>query len=344
MACTCTVCAVAGCLSTAPPEVDEDRHVFAESTLGVRIDNHSDTDHDVERNARESLGFWEEHSREYVDFGVEFEVVDDEPDIVIRYADDPSGCEDVEGYSERVLGCAPLIRPGRNVRRPVTAHVVAGHRPFGKIRVTTKHELGHIFGLDHDDEPAWIMSNRPADRIPLYDERIAIWERVNEAQVRGTQGTQLFDDGVRRWQAEFYQQAETAFLDAHSAYGEMRELFADVQDRTHHFDGHSRVETVNLSRLRDLLSGLYRRASAAEWFARHMAEACRGVLAGEDAVVETALSETNARIREYNDVGPTQIREVAIALGLVRGFDREDEVLEDPEEERLDADEEFKAS
>ena len=338
-ACACTVCAAAGCLSATPPEADETRHVFAESTLTVRIENRSDTDHDVERNARESLEFWEEHSREYVDF----EVVEEDPDIVIRYADDPSGCEDVEGYSERVLGCAPLIRPGRSVRRPVTAHVVAGHRPFGKIRITTKHELGHIFGLGHDDEPAWIMSNRPADRIPLYDERVTIWERVNEAQAQGTAGAELFSDGVQQWQAGSYQQAEPVFLDSHSAYREMRELFADVHERTQQFDGHPRVETVNLPRLRDLLNRLSRRASAAEWFAWHMAEASRGVLADDDTVVETALSETNSRIREYNDIGPTQIRDVAIALGLVRGFDRDDEVLEETTEERLDENSAFEA-
>lgn len=334
-ACASTLAATAGCLSSGvTPAADETRHPFADSTLSIRIDNDSDTDHDTDRIAQEALDFWEEHSHEYVDFAVEFTVVDDdEPDIVIVFADDPSGCASVEGYSERVLGCAPLIRPGRQVRRPVTAHVVAGNRPTGKIRVTTKHELGHIFGLDHDDEPRWIMSQHPEDRIPLYDERVEIWETVTEAQQRGQGAGHLFNEGVQAWQRERFEQAENHFLDAHSEYGEMRSLFAAVQERTTVFDGHPRVETVNLSRLRTLLSALYRRASAAEWFTWHMAEACRGALAGDRAAVTAALTGANDWIREYNDTETTEMREVAIALGLVRGFDRDDDVLDSEADE-----------
>jgi len=337
--CACCLSAVAGCLSTEPaPTADEgDRHMFAEATIGVRIDVDSETDHDLDRNAREALAWWEEHSREYVDFGVSFELVDSDPDIVIAYADDPRGCENVEGYSERVLGCAPLIRPGRRARRPVTARVVAGHRPFGKIRVTTKHELGHIFGLGHDDEPAWIMSSRPEDRIPLYDVRIAIWEALNEAQTSGNAATSSFNDGVGAWREGDFERADGRFLASHEAYGEMRDLLVRIQEQAGEFDGHERVETVNLPRLRELLSQLYRRTSASEWFAWHMAEAARAALEADDAGVETALAAANERIREYNEVGPTEMRDVAIALGLVRGFDRDDEVLEPEEDELADS-------
>ena len=336
-ACTCTATAVAGCLSTSiAPEANGDRHPFADAVLTVRVDDDSDSDHDTVTIARDALAFWERYSQEYVGFGVEFDVVDDEePDIVIAFADDPSGCENVEGYSERVLGCAPLIRPGRSVRRPVVAHVVAGGRPTGKIRVTTKHELGHIFGLDHDDEPRWIMSNRPEDRIPLYDERVALWETVNDAQERGQQGASRFNDGVAEWEQQRYELAETRFLESHEVYSEMRALFGEVQERTAVFDGHPRVETVNLPLLRDLLGRLYRKASAAEWFTWFLVDACRAADAGDRPGVEAALRGANDWIREYNEMGGTEMRDVAIALGLVRGFYRDDDVL-DPEEEEFD--------
>lgn len=331
-----TLSAVAGCLSTGTaPEADENRHAFADSTLSVRIDSRSETNHDVEQIAHEALAFWEEHSRKYVDFGVEFDVVAnvDEPDIVIAFADDPSGCEAVEGYSDRVLGCAPLIRPGRRVRRPVTAHVVAGHRPTGKIRITTKHELGHIFGLDHDDEPRWIMSNRPADRIPLYETRIEIWETVLEAWERGRDGNEQFNEGSRAWRNGEYETGDDRFSAAHQSYGEMRELLATAQERTAEFEGHERVETVNLSRLRALLDRLSRRASAAEWFSFHMGAAARHALAGDGPAVDESLAEANDWIREYNDIGRTELRDISIALGLVRGFDRTETVVEGEGEE-----------
>lgn len=327
-----------GCLSAEiVPGSDDDgsRHPFADTTQTVRIDNDSITDHDVESNARESLEFWEEHAEEYVGFGIEFEIVDhDDPDVIIAYADDPSGCEAVEEYSERVLGCAPLIRPGGQPRRPITARVVAGDRPFGKIRITTKHEIGHVLGLGHDDEPRWIMSDRPEDRIPLYDVRIDIWETVIGAQERGASGSREFNQGVAAWQERAYERAEGHFADAHAAYGGMRDMIAYAGDRTAEFDGHPRVETVNLTLLRQRLNQLYRRTTAAEWFSWHMADACRGALAGDRTAIDRSLERANEHVREYNEVGPIEIRDVAIALGLVRGFDRDDPVL-DPEEDEL---------
>lgn len=348
-ACSCGLAAAAGCLSPGTAPQAEDRHPLADSTLSVRVDDDSETPHDVEQIANESLAFWEEHSQEYVGFDVAFERGADEPDLVIAYGDDPTACADLENYSERVLGCAPLIRPGNRVRRPVTAHVVAGHRPTGKIRVTTKHELGHIFGLDHDDEPLWIMSNRPADRIPLYEVRIEIYETVVAARDHGGDANRQFNDGTEAWRDDAYQTSEERFRSAHDAYGEMRASIATAQERATEFDGHERVETVNRARLRELLGRLYRRASAAEWFAFHMAEASQGARDGDRATVESALAEANDWIREYNAVEhgstspdsqarqdaveTTEVRDIAIALGLVRGFDRDEPVLDEEEEE-----------
>ncbi len=153
--CTATgagcLCALAGCTALDHPTATE--HPFAGSTACVRIENRGETDRDVEANAREALEFSSAEHSQYLEFSIDFSVVEDTPDIVIAYVDTPESCSDVENYSERVLGCAPLIRPGNRISRPATAYVVAADRPYGSVRTTTKHELGHILGLDHDDEP-----------------------------------------------------------------------------------------------------------------------------------------------------------------------------------------------
>lgn len=325
--CTATL---GGC-SAAEEVLSEDgtdQHPLAKGTQAVSVENHSDTDHDVERNAREALSFWEDHSQEYVGFAVEFTLTESEPDVVIQYADSPEGCERVEGYSERVMGCAPLIRTSHTIERPTTARVVAGARPFGEIRTTAKHEIGHMLGLGHDDEPRRIMSNRPEDRIPLYDVRVDIWETVNAAQEHGQEATSRFKQGSTAWDQEDYEQAETGFDRANSAYTEMHSLLTDAHDRTDVFEGHEQVETVDLQGIRDHLDRLREQASIAQTLTEEMATASSAAANGEMETATDSLESANDHITEFNNVESPEMRDVAVALGLVRGLDRDDDVVE----------------
>jgi|GEM_PF-296465 len=324
----------AGCLGLFPPS--DDSHPLADTTTTVRIDAASDSPHDLHRNARESLEFWEEHSQQYVDFSVEFEIVDhDDPDMIIAYADSPAGCENVENFSERVLGCAPLVRSGRGVSRPIVGRVVAARRPFGKIRVTTKHEIGHILGLDHDADPRHIMSNRPEDRIPEYGVRIEIWETVQEVHSRSVQTTGLLNHGIDAFSRGEYIAARSAFDAANTDFGELRELIEGAIEQTTVFDGHPRVETVALEGLRDLLDQVHRRMTVAEELTAALATAATAADEGDERTRDDALTTARDRIAEFNEIGPVQLRQIAIALGLVRGFDNEDPVI-DLDEDDLD--------
>ncbi len=336
--CACAGCTplLAGCATGRGPAETEPRHPFADETVSVRIDNRSETDHDVERNAREALEYWEEHAEQYVDFGIEFEVVEDDPRMTIAYTDTPEPCRNVEGYSERVLGCAPLITPGRRVPDGLTAHVVAANRPFGKIRITTKHEIGHVLGLYHDAEPREIMSNRPEDRIPLYETRIGIWERVLVAQERSNDGTRLFDLGVESWNGGRYEAAESTFGAANDEFAGARELVRTAIEETAAFVDHPRVETVALENLRAGLDRLDDRTAAAERFTAAMVDASSAADVGDGDRANERLSVANEDLRTFNDIGAVELRTIAVALGLVRGFDREEPVV-DVDEGALEA-------
>ena len=331
--CACAGCTslLAGCTAAdvpSPDSVDDPRHPFADRTVTVRIDNRSDTDHDIETNARESLDYWGDHAETYAGFDVGFDVVDNDPDLTIAYVDTPDPCRNVQGFSELVLGCAPILTPRHRVPEEVTAYVVAAARPFGKIRITTKHEIGHVLGLYHDDEPREIMSNRPEDRIPLYATRIDIWEGVIEANARSNDGTRLFSLGVDTWNERRYDAAEAAFRAGNEEFQSAAALVAAVFDRTAEFDGHPRVETVALADLRGHLGRLHDRIRAAEGFTRHMTEASAAVAASDRQRGNEELAAANDYVREFDETGRVELRDVAVALGLVRGFDRDEPVVD----------------
>lgn len=318
--------ALAGCTSLDP---GEGGHPFDGKTIGVRIDDASTTEHDLETISREALSFWETHSQEYAGFAVDFELgVDTDADLVLAFADDPSGCEGVEGFSELVLGCAPVLGPGTRVPSPVVARVVAAVRPPGKIRITTKHEIGHVLGLGHDDEPLEIMSNQPADRIPLYGVRIDIWEAVLEVNERSGEAIRLLTHAVDRWNHRQYDAAEAAFDAVHSDFETIRSTFDMASDLTTVLEADARVETVDLETLRALLDRLESRREQISEFAASMADASAAMAAGETVTADEHRVIAQESLDAYRAVGEIPLRDIAIALGLVRGFERDEPVID----------------
>lgn len=337
--CLGTATVLAGCPTAGVPGLGEPRHPFAGRTVAVRVTNQSDTDHDVEANARESMAFWADNAPVYAGFEVDFELVrsGDDPNLTVAYVDSPDPhCRGVEGFSERVLGCAPVLAPDKRVPEDLTAWVVAAARPYGKIRTTTKHEIGHVLGLYHDDEPRGIMSNRPEDRIPMYATRIEIWETVLAASERSGDGSRLHGLGVTSWRDADYEAAEPAFAAAADEFAAARGLVDTATERTAEFEGHDLDETLALADLRGHLAKLRSRAVAAEGYAAGMAGASTAAAAGDNELANERVAEANRHVREYNDIDPVELRDVAIALGLVRGFDREEKVVELDEDEELD--------
>jgi hypothetical protein len=313
---------VAGCLGFSAPG---DEHPLAGRTQTVRVQTRSDSLHDLDEIAATALSFWEANSETYAGFAVDFEIVEDEqPDLIIAYRDSPAGCENVPNYSDRVLGCAPVLQAGYAVPRPITGRVVAAARPPGAIRTTTQHELGHMLGLGHDDEPASVMSNRPEDRIPEYARRIDIWETVRAVYERAGTITPVLNHGI-----ELYNRGEdeAAALALAGAATDLRALVDRVDSASTEVDAleaNVDVETVAFGDLRDLFARLRSRLVAAEGLATALAASARAQSEERQSQLETAIE----RLAEFNGTAPIQLRDVAVALGLVRGFEEEAPIIE----------------
>jgi hypothetical protein len=321
----------AGCVVTTRFDDDDPdpTHPLADTLTAVRVDNQSTTDHDVERNAWEALTFWEANSPRFVDFDFSFELVDSDPDVVIEYADTPEGCRSVEAYSELVMGCAPLIRAENSVPDTVPITVVAGDRPYGEVRITTQHEIGHTLGLGHDDDPSHVMSNRPEDRIPLYQTRVAIWEQVVAAQGESNDAINQFDSGTDAWDNHDYGAANTAFDRSQDLFEEGHRLIEAAKQRTAVFERDEPMETVDLDALRDRIGRIETRLALAAAFAEKMYKATSAAADDNRRRANSHLRGANDDIRSFNEIDPPPIREIAVALGLIRGVDRDGTVVED---------------
>lgn len=336
--CACGSVALAGCL-VGPLEDVDDTHPFANAHLEVSVANQSQTGHDLTQVTEDAMAYWEDNSPTFAGFEVNFSMSEmTDPDIIVTFVDDPEPCSDVPGWSERVLGCAPLLRPGDRVQEPVTAYVVAARRPVGKVRITTKHEFGHLLGLYHTDEPLEIMSNLPEHRIPLYAERIEIWERTLDGNSMAESANVLLRHAISNWNDENYTAASTAFDEAHHHYLAARDHFAGAREDIEMFDGHPQVETVDLPRLRSILDTLIERMETIATIASLQGEAAGFVADDEYELASDRLDTAESLHDALAQMPRPALRDVAVALGLVTGFDLEDPAAPVEDEPDIEAD------
>jgi hypothetical protein len=282
--------ALAGC-SGVQSEVDEradavlgpEEHPFAGATT-IAVTDRSGSDHDVSALAATAAAYWNEHATEYAGFDVSFSIGDGSPDIELVFLDrraELEGCQ--EHASAEVLGCSPLLRAEHRPERPVTVEVVAGGRPYGDVRITTKHELGHALGLGHDDDPAHIMSDSIEDRLPAYERRVDVLDTFGNAWAGRNEGAREYEVAVERWNDDRFAESVSAFEASAERYREAGASVATAGELAAAFEGMERPETVDHASLRESLR------SAGEWV--------------EIAAERSTLMADAASVRADGDVG-----------------------------------------
>lgn len=312
--------AFAGCSAVDPLEGRRrsSGHPLAGTTTVAVVDR-SDGDHDLEALTGEALRFWEDNTERYVGFEVEFRVVEADPDVEVEFLNGRRELDRCREYgSDSVLGCAPLLREGHRPDRPVTAEVVATGRPYGEVRVTTQHELGHLLGLGHDDEPAYVMSTRIEDRLPEYRRRIEVLETFEAALETRKDGTLAYNEGIEFWNDRAYEAAAERFERARERYRSVREHVAAAEEAAEAFEGMNRPETVDRERLAAYLEAVRTVAELSADVAENMRAAADAAVEGDDDRVRDrreAAAETLTDLRSVDAPTPS---DVAGALGLIR--------------------------
>lgn len=114
----------------------------------------------VERAVR----YWQNEGATHATWEPEFVVREGarDPDIVVRFVEGVPGCGRDTG--DDIVGCASVLEPDDDPTAPEVVVVHGNLSEYGTY-ATIRHELGHVLGLTHVDEPASVMSSRPSARL-----------------------------------------------------------------------------------------------------------------------------------------------------------------------------------
>lgn len=288
-------------------------------TTTISVVDRSDGSHDVHAIAQEAAGYWNEHAGVYTDVDVTFVLDHESPDIELVFLADRTGLEGCQEHASReILGCAPLLRPGHRPERPITVEVVAAGQPYGDVRTTAKHELGHTLGLDHDDEPAYIMSNDVRDRLPEYHRRLEILDTVENAWNGRNAATREYNRGIDRWNDGEYTVAADTFDAAAERYRVASASVDTAMELETGFDGMNRPETVDREALREGLERAHEWIDLAVERSKQMAESAGARDDGDVSTARVRRQEAERAFEQLKEVAFPAPVDIARTLGLVR--------------------------
>lgn len=145
------------------------------STVTVAVEQTGDSH--LETATKQAVAYWNSSGQQYLPVKVRVRYVRGAPaDVIVNGTRAQLPCNGAT--SGPVVGCAhprPLMTAGSE---NATVDIRLGG-PAAALRPTVKHELGHILGLSHDDEPARLMGN---DGV-LTKQQLAEIEVLSEHQI-----------------------------------------------------------------------------------------------------------------------------------------------------------------
>lgn len=307
----------AGSEPTATPADEDDSgtpmpedHPFADRTAVVTIER-VEADHErLERLLREAIDFWNQHSDEYLQYSTTlvYRPEAEDPDIVVeeRSAIEECGLHDDGEFA----GCATLLQPGDDDILPADVDLVPAPSDWLYRRVI-KHELGHVLGLTHDDEPVEIMHESVEHRYPEHDDRMEILELRDEWVQAFNAAIEALTDGFDAADDDDFETAGTAFATANSHY----DVAADrIETATGIAAELSRFEPADREALLDMLD--HERS-----FAASMQSALDLLEAGSEEIAdgEDGYETYNEGVDAYNEtieISLPRPDEYVDALGL----------------------------
>lgn len=137
-------------------------------TVTVGITYIASGDRNITPLVQDSIDYWMAHDDQYGDYTTDWEVVPnaDNPDVVVLFVENIVKCGFGPNH-EYYIGCTDLLGTDRSANTPVQVEIAAGYNDESTTN-TIKHEFGHLYGLEHGEEPMPLMS-ATGDAVPLNE-------------------------------------------------------------------------------------------------------------------------------------------------------------------------------
>lgn len=130
-----------------------------QSTVTIGVTDETGGDRDYRPFVDETLAYWVAHDEEYGDYATDFEFRPNasNPDVEIRIVESILQCGVHTPIDGRFTGCASLL-DGDAVAKHTEVVEISYDQSDESIVTTMKHEFGHLYGIEHGEEPMPLMN------------------------------------------------------------------------------------------------------------------------------------------------------------------------------------------
>jgi len=309
----CVAGGLCGCTSLdSLPGTGSGAHPFADRTVTVQLQAVRGDVARLEGLLRDALAFWNAGDRQaFLPYTTTLAYAPDAgaPDVLVSEVASIDSCG-VHGGD--ITGCAPVLRPGERDRLPATLRLTP--QPPGEdwhYRRVIEHELGHLLGLGHEDEPSAVMAASWQQRYPQYDRRRRIFGLRQERTARYNRAVDRANDGFEAVGADRFETAAERFRAASRTY---QDAASSVETARSVADELDPFEPADRSRLASLLRTEQAFVETALDGLGSMIDGSRRLAAGEDGA-----ATYNDGAETYRAANDTELPDAEAYLAAV-GF------------------------
>jgi hypothetical protein len=190
------IIALAGCAGTPAPDSatpspqetsSPTRTPVSVQPVIVAINN--PTNRTYEPLVKTTINYWQRNDEKYGDYTTNWSLQPNAADanVIIQFQSDINQC-DLENTTQ-ALGCAPLLGKSPDSGIPTHVQIKTGYTNNSTL-VTLKHEFGHLYGIEHGEQPMPLMApyatanltaqpNATKRAIPWQSDRIRLYIEVD---------------------------------------------------------------------------------------------------------------------------------------------------------------------